>query len=593
MSNLSGIDSEVKLCNYLKLPLNTRDLTKDLAPHINTSYTALQLASVYNFPNGNGSGQKIGIISLGGGYNMSDINTYLSALGINVTPNITNVSVDGAVNNPSDMNSSIEVVLDLEIILAIAPGAAIRMYFAPNSISGFYNAIHQAIVDQCNIVSISWGMYEDGYGSNLTSYNNLFNTGANQGVTFFVAAGDNGSSDGGSGNNVDFPASSPYCVACSGTSLNAVNNVRVSEVVWNNNPTSSATGGGISKYFSKPSYQNNLSIANRGIGDISCNADPATGYRIYYNNAWIVVGGTSASAPLMAGLFARVNQLANTNVGFVHPTLYTNNIYYDVISGNNGSFSATANWDPCSGLGVIDGQALLGLFNNQPILPISSFTYVINGYDVTFTNTSSHATSYMWDFGDGHISNDTNPTHTYIAGSYNITLTVTNDTGSDTSVQTITITDAVADFTGTPLSGIAPLTVQFNNTSTNASTYLWQFGDNQTSNLMNPSHVYNVGVFSVSLTADSNVKTRNNYITVTSGLQANFTYSIVGFSKRKVHFINTSSGSPTSYRWDFGNRNYSTVKNPTNNYNRPGTYNVTLTIYKNGLSSSITRQITV
>lgn len=585
---MSEIVDGVELCNYLKLQATTRDLI----PNVNTSYTALQLASVYNFPDGDGTGQKIGIISLGGGYNMSDINTYLSTLGINITPNITNVSVNGAVNNPSDLNSSIEVVLDLEIVLAIAPRAVIRMYFAPNSFNGFYNAINQAIVDQCNVVSISWGLYEDGYGSNLTLYNNLLGIGANQGVTFCVAAGDNGSSDGNIGNNVDFPASSPYCVACSGTTLNASNNVRISEVVWNNNPTSSSTGGGVSKYFSKPSYQNNLTISNRGIGDISCNADPATGYRIYYRNAWMIVGGTSASAPLMAGLFARVNQLANTNVGFVHSTLYSNNIYYDVISGNNGAFNATANWDPCSGLGVIDGQALLGLYN-QPILPVSSFTYMVNGYDVTFTNTSSNANTYMWNFGDGHISNDTNPTNIFTAGSYTVTLTAVNINGSDTSTQNIIITGAVADFTGSPLSGVAPLTVQFNNTSTNASIYLWQFGDNQTSNSLNPTHVYNAGTYNVSLTADSNVKTRNNYITVTSSFQANFEYRIIGHVKRKMLFTNTSTGNPTSYRWDFGNRNYSTLKNPTINYNKAGTYNVTLTIYKNGLSNSITKQVIV
>jgi len=589
---MSVVENNEQLHTYLIQPLS-----QDLLPKISTSYTALQLASIYNFPNGNGLGQKIGIISLGGGYTMTDVNTYLLSLGINVTPNITNISINGAVNNPSDPSgASIEVTLDLQIVLAIVPRASIRMYFAPNSFSGFYNAINQAIIDQCNIVSISWGLYESGYGSsNLTAYNNLFNTGANQGVTFCVAAGDNGSSDGYIGNNVDFPASSPYVVACSGTTLNASNNVRMSETVWNNNSTSSATGGGVSKFFSKPSYQNSItSISMRGVGDISCNADPNTGYRIYYRGNWTVIGGTSASAPLMAGLFARINQIANTNVGFIHSNLYNNNIYYDIVSGNNGAFSATVHWDPCSGLGVIDGQQLLSLYSTNST-PVSSFTYNINNLTVAFVNTSTNATSYEWQFGDSQTSTLTNPNHTYsVAGVYTVTLIASNNNGSDSSVKTITFT-VTSDFTASPLYGVVPLTVQFNNISAYASNYLWQFGNNQTSTLTNPSHIYNTaGIYSVSLAADTTVKTRTNYITVVnSNFQANFSYMITSSSRRRVQFVNTSTGSPTSYKWNFGNGTYSSLKNPLVTFNKVGTYTVILTIYKNNISSTTSQQITV
>ena len=136
-------------------------------PHTGGGFTPPQLATLYNFPTGyDGTGQKIGIIELGGGYNLSDITSYLTSLSITKTPNITAVSVDGAVNNPSDTSgANYEVVLDIEVIVSIVPGATMRVYFAPNTYQGFYNAINQAIIDNCNIISISWGGPESSWSS--------------------------------------------------------------------------------------------------------------------------------------------------------------------------------------------------------------------------------------------------------------------------------------------------------------------------------------------------------------------------------------------------------------------------------------------
>lgn len=575
------VKNECSQHNYIK--------TRDLSERTNNSFTPVELGKIYNFPQGDGTGQKIGIISLGGGYTMSDINTYLQHLNLPINPDITNVTVNGAFNNPNHA-ASLEVVLDLEIVLAIVPKASIRMYFAPNSFSGFYNAILAAINDQCNIVSISWGLYESGYGlSNLTAYNNLFKQGADQGVAFFVAAGDNGSSDGSNLNNalnVDFPSSSQYVVGCGGTTLTASNNVRTSEVVWNNNPYSSATGGGVSKYFSKPSFQNNVAypLTNRGVSDISCNADPYTGYRIYYRGAYTTVGGTSASAPLMAGLFARINQITGQNVGFVNPLLYQHNIYYDVISGNNGAYNASIHWDPASGCGVIDGQSLLNLFSTQttPIAPIASFTSMKTGLVVNFTNTSTNATSYLWDFGDSNTSTLTNPSHTYLPGVYTVILTAIKENQTNSYTQELSFLN---DFTASPMSGIAPLTVTFN---TGASSHIWDFGDNQTSTVQNPIHVYQAGIYNVTLTTDTNtiVKTIN----VTSGFLADFTFVIV---KNRVRFTNTSTGNPIRYTWQFGNGVTSPIKNPMTTYNRKGVYSVRLTVYKGNLVNTIVKQITI
>lgn len=231
------------------------------------TFNALELARLYNFPAADGTGQKVGIIELGGGWTTSDTLIYMRNLGlidntVNSFPNIVSVSVDGATNNPNDPSgASVEVVLDLQIILALIPKATINVYFCQNTDSSFYNAISRAVQDGCKAISISWGLYESGWSSSSkTAYNSLFQTAANSGVTILCAAGDNGSSDGTSGTNVDFPGSSPFALSCGGTRLVASNDKQsiISETVWNNNSTSSATGGGVSNFFDKPAYQNGI-----------------------------------------------------------------------------------------------------------------------------------------------------------------------------------------------------------------------------------------------------------------------------------------------------------------------------------------------
>lgn len=156
---------------------NYNYLKHNITSHTISTFTPLQLASIYNFPAGDGTGQKVGIIELGGGYLMSDINAYLQNFNL-TSNNIIDVSVNGAHNNPGLSDDDMEVVLDLEIIVSLVPKAEIRVYFAPNSLSGFYNAILASINDGCKIVSISWGMRESGYGNyNLNLFNNLFLSG--------------------------------------------------------------------------------------------------------------------------------------------------------------------------------------------------------------------------------------------------------------------------------------------------------------------------------------------------------------------------------------------------------------------------------
>jgi kumamolisin len=352
-----------------------------------------QVAQVYNFPTaGNGAGQTIGIIELGGGYNIADIKNYFSqTVGI-TAPKVTPVTLDGGSNAPTNANSADgEVLLDIEVAGSVAPGANIVVYFTTNTDQGFQDAISTAIHDTTNnpsVISISWGGPESTWAQTaIDSMDTTCQSAAALGISITVAAGDNGSSDGATGDNVDFPASSPHVLACGGTALTASNGQRQSEVVWNDQASGGgATGGGISIVFPLPTWQANAGVptsatkkkhktpthkktdevaaattGGRGVPDVSGDASPETGYQILVDGNQEVVGGTSAVAPLWAGLIALLNQQLGKKVGFLNPQIYAlgEGPFFDVTSGNNGDYSAGKGWDACTGLGSPNGQALL------------------------------------------------------------------------------------------------------------------------------------------------------------------------------------------------------------------------------------------
>jgi len=337
---------------------------KSAAP---SSYTPLQVAEAYNFPaSASGAGQTIGIIELGGGYRQADLAAYFKTLGL-AAPAITAVSVDGGKNKPSTASGADgEVMLDVEVAASVAPGAKVAVYFTPNTDQGFLDAITTAVHDAANkpsVISISWGGPESSWtAQSMTAMDEACQSAAALGVTITVAAGDNGSTDGGTGNNVDFPASSPHVLACGGTKLDANGATIVSEVVWNELANNEgATGGGVSNVFALPSWQTKAhvpaattSTGGRGVPDVAGDADPTTGYTIRVDGQTMVIGGTSAVAPLWAGLVAVANQQLGTQVGFIQPAIYAAKAaaaFNDITQGNNGAFSASPGWDACSGLG--------------------------------------------------------------------------------------------------------------------------------------------------------------------------------------------------------------------------------------------------
>lgn len=342
------------------------------------SYSPLQVAKAYSFPAGTtGAGQCIGVIELGGGYTTSDLDSFFSNLGIS-TPKVTAVSVDGGTNSPAGDPSGAdgEVELDIEVAGAIAPSAQIAAYFAPNTDQGFIDAVTTAVHDATlkpSIISISWGGPESSWTEqSRDAFNSAFQDASTMGVTVLAASGDDGASDGSSNGapTVDFPAASPYVVGCGGTKLTISGAGIGSEVAWDDlSANEGATGGGVSEVFALPSYQQSANVpkapngfAGRGVPDVAGDADPETGYNVVVDGQTTVIGGTSAVAPLWAGLLALINQSLGANVGYINPLLYSAKVelaFHDITSGTNGDYNAGPGWDACTGLGSPNGAALL------------------------------------------------------------------------------------------------------------------------------------------------------------------------------------------------------------------------------------------
>jgi kumamolisin len=367
------------------------------ADSVNLSYTPPQVAALYDFPTGvDGAGECIALIELGGGYNTADLSSYWSQLKLPETPTVSAVSVGNGSNNPTgDPNGPDgEVMLDIEVSGSIAPGAKIVVYFADNTDAGFLNAITTAVHDSTNnpsVVSISWGGPESSWTQQaMTSMDEAFQSAAAMGVSVCVAAGDDGSTDGVTDglNHVDFPASSPNVLACGGTQLVASGNSITSETVWNELANNEgATGGGISDVFPLPSWQNGAGVppsanpnknVGRGVPDVTGDADPTTGYVTRVDGNPDVIGGTSAVAPLWAGLIALLNQSIGKPVGFINPLLYqdagTARDLNDITSGNNGAYSAGPGWDACSGLGSPIGTQVAAALGAPPEQAIKTGT---------------------------------------------------------------------------------------------------------------------------------------------------------------------------------------------------------------------------
>lgn len=351
---------------YVKLP-------KDPAAAAATSWNVPNLCAAYNWPSGLAGGGVIAIVELGGGWVMSDMTTFFQSVGQPV-PSITDVSVDGTENTPNQSGSAgqadYEVALDIQVsgaayYAATGKAATIRVYWSQD----IGTAVAKAASDGCDVCTISWGSDEAEWGT--TAAEQMESTAESAtagGMVVFAAAGDNDSSDGGpTPANVDCPSSCPHVVGCGGT-----NKTATAETVWNDDPgqtNGEGTGGGYSTVFPVQAFQigappapaNTKYGKGRMIPDVTGDADPNTGYNIFVHGSSTVVGGTSAVAPLYAGLFAAFG----SRLGFVTPTLWKNqSAFNDITVGGNGFYNAAPGPDPCSGIGSPVGTRIAALFTS-------------------------------------------------------------------------------------------------------------------------------------------------------------------------------------------------------------------------------------
>lgn len=361
-----------------------------------STFSVPEVAKLYNFPpHLDGTGQCIALIELndvdqhgnitGTGYTVADLKAFFKKLGRSM-PDVLPIGVDGGANTPGrDQAGDSEVTVDIDVTGAIAPGARIAVYFAPDTDAGFIDAVNTALHDtvrQPSVISISWGSPEDGAtGQFLKGLNEIFQDAAAMGVTVCCETGDYGSSDEDAQSrdgqpHVEFPASSPFVLACGGTRLIGSGKTIRSEVVWNEGDNGGAGGGGVSNKFSRPPYQATTKIPlspqgkrGRGLPDVAGNA---TGYQMISGGKEIPVSGTSAVAPLWAGLIALINQSliekGGKSVGFLNPLIYGpagSGALKDIVEGNNDidgtlkKYSATVGWDACTGFGSPNGMKLL------------------------------------------------------------------------------------------------------------------------------------------------------------------------------------------------------------------------------------------
>jgi kumamolisin len=356
----NGLPIQLNHRPYIKFRKNTAAASASQPE----SWNVRALCETYHWPAALAGGGVIAIVELGGGWLQSDLTTFCDANTIDV-PTVTDVSVDGTRNTPGvDADSDGEVALDIQVAAAaysVAAGkpATIRVYWAKD----IAPAVRAAAADGCDVCSISWGADEAEWGAAAAQdMEQAAAAAVAAGMVVFAAAGDNDSSDGGpNAANVDAPASCPHVIACGGT-----RKTPAQETVWNDNPgqtNGEGTGGGYSTLFPPTPWQ--IGAPNgpgRMVPDVAANADPETGYMIVTNGELSPTGGTSAVAPLYAGLFASFG----TRLGWMAPILWRLPLCFnDITLGDNGAFRAARGPDACTGLGSPIGERLATLLAHE------------------------------------------------------------------------------------------------------------------------------------------------------------------------------------------------------------------------------------
>jgi len=333
-----------------------------------TGLTPSQARSGYNVASAisagyTGKGSVVGVLEFSG-FKQSNITAYDKHFSLTPsTPAVVNAG-----GGTTDLSGEDEVELDIEVVQALAPGATVKVYEAPNSDAGEIALYAQTVSDNVPIVSTSWGTDEaDETPANRVALNTDFQEAAAQGQSVYAASGDNGSDDAGNGGtSVDFPASDPFVTGAGGTTLKLASGGAYSkETAW------SGSGGGVSSYFATPAFQSAVnSGAYRDVPDVAADADPSTGWAIYTGGSWGEIGGTSAAAPNWAAFTAIYDSEAKAKskpvLGYANASIYTlassssyKSAFHDVTSGSNGAYSAAKGYDKVTGWGSYNGAGFL------------------------------------------------------------------------------------------------------------------------------------------------------------------------------------------------------------------------------------------
>ena len=394
----------------------------------------------------NASATPVGIITQGKiTQTITDLNTFTAQNGL---PTVTTQTVNTN-GTSTDTSGVVEWNLDSQDIVGMGGGQVQKIVFYNIPTLSNVNLtadINTAVTaNATKIINVSLGECEtsaQGDGS-AASQDQSFSQAVTQGQTFSISTGDSGADECGDGGiKPSWPAASQYVTAVAGTRLDASTTTWNSEVVWNDlSIGNGATGGSPSTFEPKPSWQNALvSGTHRGVADVAFSGSPSSGAKIVVNGGQQQVGGTSLSAPIFAGMWARVLAVKGQSFGFAPPLIYAlaASNFHDITSGNNSGETAGPGYDFASGRGsMILNVAInnLGGGGGGNIPPVANFTFTTSGLTANFTDSSSDPdgtiSSRSWTFGDGGTSTATNPSHTYAAGgTYTVALTVTDNGGA-------------------------------------------------------------------------------------------------------------------------------------------------------------------
>lgn len=469
----AGGEADVNVCSAAVAPGFMRCLARvrtdnQLSPNLgnNGGYDPAYLQSAYNAPSASrGSGRTIAIVDA---YDSptaeADLAYYRSQFGLSActTANGCFKKVDqkGGRSYPAyDPGWALEIALDIDMASAICPNCKILLVEATDAYGTNLLAAEQRAVSMgASVISNSWGG-DEFFGEG--SYESVFNQ---PNIPITVSSGDDGY-------GVEWPAASPYVIAVGGTTLNQATNTgtrNATETVW------SGAGSGCSAYDAKPAWQSD-GCATRMVADVSAVADPNTGVRVRSRGQWYVVGGTSAAAPIVAGMYA----LAATPTGGAGAYLYSHSASLnDITSGSNGS--CAPNTYRCTGVAGYDGPTGLGTPNDitafggpgaggataplDTAWPTVTGSAVegrtLNGARGAWTSTTPIAYAYQWQRCTGascsNIAGATALTHVVgaadVGHALRLRVTATNATGSTVALSMATRSVAK----GTPLNVVLP-----------------------------------------------------------------------------------------------------------------------------------------